>query len=226
MKNAVFASVCIILFASYLQFYSFMRYKFSGIESLRAEVAHLKSDLEQERFKGELAKFQHDDFKQHVATLVPNAVKDSKGKPENFQLRSLASVVTESPKVKFERASSLFEKAKEAFRAKKFEESNRSFAKLIKLYPESVHLIESHFLLAEGQFQVKEFESCLATVELMVAKFPEHELTGYGLLRLGKVFETQDRPEDAADVYQAVIRSYGDTGLKNQAKSYLQSVAL
>ncbi len=226
MKTPVFASICIILFASYLQFYSFMRYKFSGIDGLKSEVAYLKSDLEKERFKGELAKFQHDDFKQHVATLVPQAVKSTQGKPENFQLRSLASVVSESPKVKFERASSLFEKAKQAFRAKKLEESNRSFAQIIKLYPESVHLIESHFLLAEGQFQAKEFEACLATVELMVAKFPEHDLTGYGLLRLGKVFEKQDRPEDAADVYQAVIRSYGDAGLKKQAKSLLQSVAL
>ncbi len=226
MKTPVFASICIILFASYLQFYSFMRYKFSGIDGLKTEVAYLKSDLEKERFKGELAKFQHDDFKQHVATLVPQAVKSTQGKPENFQLRSLASVITEAPKVKFERASSIFEKAKEAFRAKKFEESNRSFAQLIRSYPESVHLIESHFLLAEGQFQSKEFESCLATVEQMVAKFPEHDLTGYGLLRLGKVFERQDRPEDAADVYQAVIRSYGDAGLKKQAKSLLQSVEL
>lgn len=226
MKTPVFASICIILFASYLQFYSFMRYKFSGIDGLKNEVAYLKSDLEKERFKNELAKFQFDDFKQQVATLVPQAVKNSNGKPENFQLRSLASVVTESPKLKFERASSLFEKAKDAFRSKKFEESNKSFAQLIKLYPESVHLVESHFLLAEGQFQAKEFESCLATVESMVAKFPEHDLTGYGLLRLGKVFETQDRPEDAADVYQAIIRSYGDAGLKKQAKSLLESVKL
>lgn len=226
MKNSVFASICIILFASYLQFYSFVRYKFSGIDDLKSEVAYLKSDLEKERFKSELARFQFDDFKQHVATLVPQAMQSTHGKPESFQLRSLASVVTESPKVKFERASSIFEKAKKAFRNKKFVESNRSFAQLIKLYPESVHLIESHFLLAEGQFQAKEFESCLATVELMLAKFPEHDLTGYGLLRLGKVFESQDRPEDAADVYQAVIRSYGDASLKKQAKSLLHSVEL
>lgn len=226
MKNSVFASICILLFASYLQFYSFMRYKFSGIDGLKSEIAYLKSDLEKEKFKNDLAKFQFNDFKQHVATLVPQAVKSTSGKPENFQIRSLASVVTESTEVKFERASSLFEKAKEAFRTKKFTESNKSFTQLIKLYPESVHLIESHFLLAEGQFQSKDFESCLATVETMVAKFPEHDLTGYAMLRLGKVYETQERPEDAADVYQAVLRSYGDAGLKKQAKSLLQSVQL
>lgn len=226
MKNSIFASICILLFASYLQFYSFMRYKFSGIDGLKTEIAFLKSDLQKEKFKSDLAKFQFDDFKQHVATLVPQAVKSTNGKPENFQLRSLASVVSESTQVKFERASSLFEKAKEAFRTKKFTVSNNSFAQLIKLYPESVYLIESHFLLAEGQFQAKEFESCLSTVELMVLKFPEHDLTGYAMLRLGKVYETQERPEDAADVYQAVLRSYGDAGLKKQAKSLLQSVEL
>lgn len=227
MKNPVFAVVCVILFASFLQFHSFVRYKFSGIENLKQEVAHLKTDLEKERFKRELARYELQDFRQHVATLVPNAVKGKENSFEGFQIRSLASVVAATGRqVSIERASSMFERAREAFRAQKYADSNRSFEQLIKLYPESAHVIESHFLLAEGYYQVKNYEACLSTVDSMMAKFPDNELTGYALLRLGKVFEAQERMEDAADVYHAVIRSYGDKSLKQQATSMLRSVEL
>lgn len=227
MKSPVFATICVILFAAYLQFFSMMRYKFSGINELRSQIAHLKSDLEKERFKSELVRYELQDYRQHVATLVPQAVKGKENTYEGFQIRSLASVVAATAgQVNIERASSIFERAREAFRAQKFEESNRGFEKLTKLYPESVYLVEASFLLAEGYYQVKNYEGCLRVIDEMTVRYPDNELTGFALLRLGKIFESQDRKEDAADVYHAVLRAYGDETLRKQATAQLRSVEL
>ena len=97
---------------------------------------------------------------------------------------------------------------------------------MIDRYPESLHVAEAHFLLAEGQYRLKEYDSSVATIEKMVDLFPENELTGFALLRLGSVFEKQDRLEDASDIYQAVLGNFKQTDLVHQAQASLKAVKL
>jgi TolA-binding protein len=233
MRNFGFITFCILLFAGFLQFYSFIHYKFSGIEVLRSEVSELKRSAQEEQLKAQLAQYQLEDYEQYVATVLPNEFKAYAASSENLQarlapLRSLASIGPHSAAadIQIERASSLYERGRQAFASKKFDESNEIFTKLLSLYPSSIHAPDSYFLLAEGQFQSNDFEDTIKTIGTMVSLFPENELTGFALIRLGKIFESQERLEDAVDVYKAVLKSYPKVALQKQAQACLKAVQL
>lgn len=228
MKKGVFLAYCLILGGLFTHVHLYARYKFSGIEQARARIDELQRDVERERFRAELASHELADYRGHVATLLPGALRDSKDNETRYRLRDLASVVQaqDGDRLALERATGVFEKAKERFRSGAFEESAELFVRLIENFPESRHVPEAHFLLAESRFQAKEYDLCLATIESMMALFPESELTGFALLRLGKIYEYQDRLEDAVEVYRAVLSSYRDQPLLTQARLSLKAVEL
>jgi hypothetical protein len=60
----------------------------------------------------------------------------------------------------------------------------------------------------------------------MVTVYPENELTGYALMRLGKIFEIQNRLEDAGDIYRAVLANFKQPALQKQASANLKAVEL
>ncbi len=228
MKKGVFLAYGLILAGLFMQAHLHARYKFSGIERLRAEIDRQGREIERERFRAELAAHEFADYRGHVATLIPDALKKSGGETERYRLRTLASVVQapDGDRLPLERASGLFEKGKARFRAETYEAAVAAFRGVIERFPESIHVAEAHFLLAESQFQLKEYEACLATIEAMITLFPESELTGFALLRLGKIYEYQDRLEDAVEVYRAVLASYKDQALLTQARLSLKAVEL
>lgn len=226
MKNSTFLAFALILFSAFMSAYGFLRADLSPERRLQSRLAQVSREKEDAEFRAQLAAHQLADYQQHIATLLPDAIK-GKTPQESYPLRQLASVVgSGGDALKIERASSQFERAKEAFRNKLFEDSNQMFAKLIEQYPESVHMVESHFLLLEGQFQLGEYEAAIDTTETMIRAFPESELTGFALLRLGRIFEIQDRLEDATEIYRAVLGNYQEPQLVDQAQTALKAVRL
>lgn len=225
MRNSWFQVFSLILFCGFLAFYGFLRERVSPVQTLEKQVAHLEEKKQAAEFRELLAKAQLNDFKTQVATLLPEAVK-TRSVEEAYPLRDLASVVAKGEALSIERASSLFEKAKTQFREKNFEDANVLFHEVIDKYPESIHVVESHFLLAEGLYQLREDEKAVQTIETMISLFPESELTGFSLLRLGKIFEKQDRLEDAADVYRSVLVNFKQPEIATQATTALKAVAL
>ncbi len=146
---------------------------------------------------------------------------------EGYPLRNIASIaVAPTLEKKLERASSLFEKGKTFFREGKYGHSNKIFLNLIEKYPESIHVVESYFFLIEGKFQSKELEDCVVFIDSLMSKYPESELTGWSLLRLGRIFEIQERFEDSVDVYQTIIGTYQDKELKKQAGIQMSNIKL
>ena len=53
-----------------------------------------------------------------------------------------------------------------------------------------------------------------------------HELTGFALIRLGRIYEMQNRNEEAVDIYKTVLRSYPQRDVASQAKASLKGVEL
>ena len=213
--------VCALVMA-----HALFRQTLSPVDQLNAKITAVEKEKKDAEFRAILAAGQLADYQQQVATLLPEAIK-GKSDQAAYPLRQLASVMGAGTMgLTIERASGLLEKAKSAFREKNFEHSNHILTQLIERYPESVHVAEAHFLLAEGQYQLKEYDSSVATVEKMVDLFPENELTGFALLRLGTVFEKQDRLEDASDIYQAVLGNFKQPELVHQAGASLKAVKL
>ena len=60
----------------------------------------------------------------------------------------------------------------------------------------------------------------------MVELIPHHELTGFALIRLGRIYEMQNRNEEAVDIYKTVLRSYPQRDVASQAKASLKGVEL
>ncbi|OQW48603.1 MAG: hypothetical protein A4S09_04180 [Proteobacteria bacterium SG_bin7] len=218
---------CLVLVVGYLEMYRGFQFYFSGTDKLKVQVKELKEKAKQNELNLALSKFQFEDFRQEVATHLPAVEKQIKSQENSFTVRNIASIAQiPSEKMKLERAASMFEKGKKFFREKNFYRANKTFSSLLKKYPESLHSVESYFFLVEGLFQLREFEECVLSVETMMTHYPENELTGFSLLRLGKVYEAQERLEDAAEVYRTIRHNYSSSELKQQAEVFLKAIQL
>lgn len=228
MKNNLFLSFCLLLVAGVV--YSnhvFVSY-FNRPEIYISQMSDLKEKVAREKFKHELTTNEFLEFRQYVATLLPTAI-EKKGQGEaSYQLRSLASVVqTHKSESLIEMKSRLlFEKGKSLFREKNYVESNKVFAKLLKDHPYSAHVPESMFFAVEGYFHSQEFDQVIAIVNKMVDVYPELEITGYALLRAGKVYELQDRHDEAILFYETVLRTFPQRAIAGTAESALRAVQL
>ncbi len=228
MKRNTFLLYCFMLIVLISQSFLFFRQAFSGVDFLKSRVADLENEVGRERLRVEIVHQHLSDYQQEVASLLPDAIRQTTDKEATYHLRTLASVIAtpQSDRLQIERAAGLFEKGKNQFRLGKYDESNRMFSGLISSSPESIYFAEAHFLLSEGQYQTKDFEACVGTIEAMITLFPESELTGFALLRLGKIYEYKDRFEDAVEVYRAILNTYQEPALVTQARLNLKAVEL
>ena len=197
------------------------------IELLKKKVAIAERVAAESNFRERLALDDSRETREMIAQTLPGALKNRPKDSTTYEIRNIASVLNSTnSSLKIERASSLLEKAKEDFRAKNFEESNLRLSKLLKLYPDSLHGPEARFLLVEGYFQAHDYEACIEVVEEMIRLYPESELTGFALLRLGRIYEGRDRIEDAAEIYRSVVSHFPQGEVKRQAQISLKAVDL
>ncbi len=197
------------------------------LKYLAQKLAVAERHAAESDFRERLALDSSRETREFIAQNIPAALKDRPKDATTYGIRNIASVLNStSSSLQIERASSLLEKAKADFRARNFEESNLRLGKLIKLYPDSLHGPEARFLLVEGYFQAHDYEACIEVVEEMIRLYPESELTGFALLRLGRIYEGRDRIEDAAEIYRSVVSHFSQNELKQQAQASLKAVDL
>lgn len=225
MRNNWFLVFILILFSGVLALNGYIREHFNPTQSLIHKIAALEQAKRQADLRSRLALDQLNDFRSQVAIVLPQAL-DANVQKESYPLRQLASVVSKGDPLVIERASSAFEKAKTEFRNKNFEDTAVLLKDLIEHHPDSTHIIDAYFLLAESEYQIGREEKSVETIETMISLFPESELTGFSLLRLGKIFEKQDRLEDAADIYRSVLTNFQQREIVTQASAALKAVAL
>lgn len=209
-------------------FYGQARMYFDRPGPFLERIQELKGDVEQEKFRHLLTKYEFEDFRQHTASLLPAAVKEKGPGEKSYPLRTLASVVQKANKDQFQirRAQDIFKSAKAAFRGKSFETALRGFTDVIQEHPYSAHVLEAQFLKVESHFQLRQFDQAVRTLDSMVEVFPSHELTGYAMLRVGKIYEYQDRHDDAIRMYETVLQAFPDRNLASVARESLRSVEL
>ncbi len=226
MKTPVFVAFCLVLCAAIMSMHVFFKDSFTPEDLLKTRISKLERQRDDAELKSQLVASELAEYQQSVATLIPSAMR-SQSEQAAFPLRQLASVAAQGFSVlQIERASGVFENAKAAFRDKDFNRSSQMLNQLVENYPASEHLPEAEFLLAEGRFQLGDYAASVRTIETMVRVFPENELTGYALMRLGKIFEKQNRIEDAGDIYRAVLANFKQPALLQQADASLKAVEL
>ncbi len=225
MPIKVFSFWILILTLGILQWYSHVREHFNGKIFFEHRVKVLEANLRREETKTALAQYQLQDFRQSVATILPQASKSLGA----YQRRTIASIVQapNTEKLKIETANSVFEKAKSSFREGDYESTIDQLKFIIEKYPLSKYVIDAHFLLVESEFQLGQMDECVDYIDSMVTLFPEHDLTGFALLRMGQIFVLRDRLEDAEQIYRTVINNFSqNASISEQAKRLLKEISL
>lgn len=226
MKTPVFVSFCALLVAIIVALHGLLKDNHAPIEKMKSQMAIVEKERGRAELRAQLLQQEIFDYQNRVATLLPGTDREAVNS-SGFPLRQLASVVADpGDSVSIERASGMFEKAKTAFREKDFEEAKHLLSGLLSKYPESVHVPEAYFLLAESHYQIKQYTEAVSTIEKLIEAYPENELTGFALLRLGHIFEIEQRLEDAGDIYKSILSNFKQPELLRQAKASFQAVTL
>jgi len=230
MKTNGVIITCVVLTFCSLFFLSEVHHNLNGIEEQQELTMFWKRQAAVGQLRLAVSQSKFADFKQDVALLIPNAEIDGDTKKEDQQsLRNLASVIPHH-KIKFEvsgSAETLFKKGKKLVVAHKYEEGIAVLKDLIYQFPDSYHVVEAHYLLMESYYNLKKFEDVVASVDGMVDIFPENRLTGFALLKMGALYEKENRLEDALQVYRTILSVFqDDPGLMQLADQNVKQLEL
>ena len=228
MKASYFLSYTLIIFLGWsMAFFGFYKH-FNDPEQYVEKISELDEYLAQAEFQNQLLKDQMVQFHMEVSEILPQELKKAPEGEKSYPLRSLASVVNSSDldTLKVQKAILEFNRAKIQFSKGNYQEARRMFLDFIEKRPFSVKIQEAFFLLAESYFRLEDYERCVLTAEKMLELFPDSELTGFTLLRVGKVYEYNERPEEAVDIYKTVLKSFPHRGIASQAKKSLRTIQL
>ena len=98
--------------------------------------------------------------------------------------------------------------------------------KLIEKFPDSVHVVEAHYLIIESYAQMEKNMNLVMWVEKMVELFPDNRMTGYALLKIGSLYELEGRHDDAIRIYRTIVSAYDDNSLIEKAQKAVKSLDL
>jgi TolA-binding protein len=228
MNTNVFVVYILVLTLGVSHFYAEVREFYTPVKEYKQKISHLNKKVKQERFKHMLTTYEFADFRAHVATLLPNAIQESGPGEKSYPLRTLASVTqkTVNENLAVQRAKNLFDEGKRFFRDNKFTDAVRALTLLVNKHTYSVHIPEAMFLLVESHYLLNEFDDSVYFANKMIDLFPENELTGYAMVRLGKIYVNKERYEEAIDIFQTVLKSFPQRDVANVARQSLRAVEL
>jgi TolA-binding protein len=221
--NSLFIIFCLVLTMGLMESYYLFQEHFSPVHENQRQISKLKKQVELKKLEVAELEARIYDFQQQVALQLP-ALQQIEKSPKTLPLRSLASV-TQKPLEGFELSGILNERAQIEFRKKDFKSSAQTFRSLIQKYPTSPLVIQAYFFLAESLFLSGQQQECLDIIDQMISLYPDQELTGFIMLRMGQVLQVRNRSEEAGEVYRTVMQAFASNlELRNQAQKLMQSV--
>jgi TolA-binding protein len=226
MTRSTVALFCAIQLVICLQVYWGVREYVNPAPRLREQVAQLKAEIDRKDL-GLMVRDQNlENFKAHVAATLPPSFEKIAAKAKDYPVRNLASISRKGSREKLDDliAETLFETGKNLFRQKEYIRASRLFEKVINNHGYASQVPEALFLLSEAQYQLGQVEASSATIGRMMDLFPESELTGFALLRLGRIFEERDRYDEAVQIYRTVLKGFPYRTVATQAERSLREM--
>ena len=217
VSNSLFVIVCLSITVGLLWGYNEFTNYFNQGKEYQVQVHQLRRQIEKEEFKNTLLQNQLIDFKQSVAVLLP-ANTQIKNQIANYELKNFASSLRlPASESQLDLSGVLFEKGKKLFKEQKYEKSIKEFRKILDEYPLSRYKVESHFFIAEAFFLQKDYKNSLDLIDQMLQQYPDNDLTGFVMLRMGQISELNNRLEEASEVYKTVQSHFQNEQLRAQA---------
>lgn len=195
----------------------FVHYFQSGHE-YQFQIKQLESQVEklQENQKNLLTQLM--DFKQTVAEVMP-AKSQMIAEKWNPKAISLSENIRRPASIQpVDLSGVYFEKGKRFFNEGKYSLALREFQELSEKFPLSDKFIETQFLTLESSYLTKDYKKVVDLADFLVNHYPENILTGYAMLRLAQVSESNSQFEEALVIYQSVQKSFKDKDLQRQAR--------
>jgi TolA-binding protein len=222
-QNFMFIIFCLIVTMGLMKSYDLFQAHFSPHKEDQALISKLKVGLEEKDLQ--LAGLQNQilDLQQEVAMQLP-ALQGMDLVPGTFELRNLASISQRAVQP-LELSSALHERALAEFKRQDFHSSAQLFSQMATKYPTSPLLVQAYFFRAESLFLNGEHQACLDVIDEMMLQFPQHELTGFIMLRMGQILQARSRTEEALEVYKTISSQFSQNEeLKKQAELLARSV--
>lgn len=220
-QNSLFVAFCLCLTVGVLGAYAAFVGHFDGSQQYELRLVQLQKQVEKEKFNNSLLTYQIKDFQQSVAQVLP----EHKKLQAKYELQNLAAVVrTPASDEGIDLSGVLYERAKSYFNKKSYDKAIQEFYGLLEKYPLSQHGVEAHFFIAESYFLKNDFRASLNGIDQMVTHFPQHDLTGFILLRMGQISEFNNQTEEASEIYKTVAKNFENEDLKKQAKKLAQGL--
>ena len=176
------------------------------IESLRAEVAALRGQLEEQ--SNELAMTQRDQ-----RTQFENV--DSR-----IRLVEPVQVQIDGQTVAVERAEQrMYEAAITEFRQGNFEDAERALDAFLLQYPESPYAPEATFWLGSSQYALKKYKLAVQTQSRVVEAYPDSGRAPDALLNKGFAELELKRRKSARRTFRLVQERYPDSAAARTAEA-------
>ena len=217
--NQLFYVVCLVVTCLVVWVFNVFRVHFSDSNELRAEAHYLRERIESEQSQAALLKYQVEDLRQDISLAIS---RGDKAKINDLLKvnRAPSSIPT------MDLSQVLLEKGKKLVSQKKYDEALFAFRKILNDYPMSPQVVQAQFLTAEVQYLKKDYRRCLESIDKMVLQWPDHELTGFILLRMGQISEMNNKSEEASEIYRTIQVNFKNAELVEQAKSLDKNLRL
>lgn len=214
---------CSLLLTGLIWTYSVFNQYFNQKPEIVYELSATKEALEKEKFEKSIITYRLKDFEKSVAEVLPS--ENGKTIQKKLAVNSWMSSLREPASLpKMDMSSVIYENVKSNFKMKKYDLSVDGAKKIIENYPTSPFVVEAYFFMAESYFNKNEIKKCTEVIDLMVAQFPDHDLTGFILLRLGQISEGNSQPDEAREIYSIVEKQFQNPVVKNQAQLLLRNL--
>ncbi len=205
---SVFLPFALILVTGLFWVFTHFQRHFSSPQVYVQKIDRLQNKIFEQELRVLRERARLREFRWEVAEILQTVPRPLR-KKEEFPLRQLASVVEpQSSDLESLRSATLLQRGKALFREQELKKANQLFSEYLRQWPQSVRVPETLFLKAEAEFQLGDFESSLKTIETMVDLFPQNELTGFSLIRMSQVYQSQKRTEEAVEILKTVIHAF------------------
>jgi TolA-binding protein len=221
----LFLVFCLVITLGILQLWNKSQLFFSPVKSLEHEIHQYQTSLQKEKLRTSLAMAQLKEYQESVAVVMPESVNTRLTKFSDYQMMQLGSMVRSPASEPLELSGVYMSKAKSSFKQRRYKEAVEEFKQVVERFPSSMSVPEAHFMMAESYYLNNQPGEALDTIDKMITLFPENEMTGFIMLRMGQIFQDRKKPVQASEVYKSVIMQYGGSNLelKRQAEKLLKT---
>ena len=226
MATRVVVIWVLVLMVGWTSVFAFFNGYFDGGEFERKRIVVLEKKIHNSLRRIAQLDLSFSEYKDSMAAA---GVKIQDNTKWTDSRRTLASVISDPEFKNIPRpqpGNIVLAKARGLYLAGDFGRAAELFDDFVRNYPDHPELPQAGYLLAESYFQTDQLESSVKAIDFVLTHFPETEFAGYSLLRLGKIFEREERLEEAAQMYQLVITEFAKSNSAALAEKNLKELNL